>query len=378
MKKYQKQFESFGTGEFRGGNELTLLQNGAAIFPAMLEAIRGAQSSIEFVTYVYWHSKIATEFADALCERARAGVAVRLLVDAIGGAIMSTRTVGALEQAGVKIAWYRPLRFGYLRRANHRTHRKILIIDAQIGFTGGVGIADQWDGNGSGPGQWRETHFRITGPACLDMVLGFHENWLEATNEDLPLPELPAPTGNVSILTTLSSNGPRPTPMERLFEGAIAAATKKLWITTAYFVPSPELIQALCLAASKNVDVRILTNGLRTNHKVTLMAGRAKYDELIAAGIKIYEYQRTVIHVKVITVDGIWATTGSTNLDYRSLVLNDELNISFLDDENITQLDTQFLRDLQDSQEINRASRQNLSWPQRLLEQSSSAFSKQL
>ena len=378
MKNHQKQFESFSAGEFRDGNQLTVLQNGEEIFPAMLEAIRNAQTSVEFVTYVYWHSKIATQFADALCERARAGVAVRLLIDAIGGAIMSTRTVGALEQAGVKIAWFRPLRFGHLRRANNRTHRKILIVDSNLGFTGGVGIADEWDGDGSGPGNWRETHCRIVGPACLDMVLGFHENWLEATGEQLPLPKLPDPAGSIAILTTLSSNGPRPTPMERLFEGAIAAAATRLWITTAYFVPSPELVKALAAAAARGVDVRILTNGSRTNHKFTLHAGRARYDDLIAGGVKMFEYQRTVIHVKVITVDGHWATTGSTNLDYRSLVLNDEMNISVVDQDIIATLDEHFSHDLKDSKEISLASRQHLSWFQRVLEASSSAFSKQL
>ena len=378
MKNYQKHFEKVSGSEFRGGNELTILQNGQEIFPAMLEAIRGAQSSIEFVTYVYWHSKVATQFADALCERARAGVTVRLLIDAIGGAIMSTRTVGQLEQAGVTVAWFRPLRFGHLRQINHRTHRKILIIDGRIGFTGGVGIADQWDGDGSGPGQWRETHCRIVGPACVDLAAGFQDNWLESTGENLPVPLAPAPAGSTAVLTTVSSYGSRPTPMERLFEAAIAAASERLWITTAYFVPTPELTQALKAATARGVDVRVLTNGTGTNHKFTLHAGRASYAELILAGVKMYEYQRTVLHVKIITVDRQWATTGSTNLDYRSLVLNDELNISMLDPAIIARLDSQFLEDIKASRHVRIAAWQRRGWPQRLLEVSSKAFSKQL
>lgn len=378
MKNYQKYFETATSSHFRPGNRIDILQNGDEIFSAMLGAIRAAETSIEFVTYVYWRSRVATEFADALCERARAGVQVRLLVDAIGGAIMSTRTVGQLEQAGVSIAWFRPLRFRHLHRANQRTHRKILIVDGRVGFTGGVGIADEWDGNATGPGQWRETHCRIEGPACLDLAAGFAANWAEAVGEQLPTPQAPPKAGSSALLTTLSAAGPRPTNMERLFLAAISGAEERLWITSAYFVPSSELVEALCAAVERGVDVRVLTNGQRSNHKFTLFAGRSSYDALIGGGVKIYEYQRTVLHVKLMTVDRHWATLGSANVDNRSLVINDELNVSIVDPEFVAPLDHQFLLDIKDARHISLASRHRRRWYERLLETGSRAFSKQL
>jgi cardiolipin synthase len=291
---------------------------------------------------------------------------------------MSTRTVGQLEQAGVHVAWFRPMRFGSLRRANQRNHRKILIVDSTIGFTGGVGIADQWNGNADGPGQWRETHCCIEGPACADLAAGFASNWAEAAHERLPQLD-PAPAaGSTAIMTTLSSAGARPTPMEQLFETAINASEKRLWITSAYFIPSPVQVQAMCAAAARGVDVRVLTNGLLTNHKITLFAGRSTYAQLIEGGVKIYEYQRTVLHCKLITLDKQWVTIGSANLDYRSLLINEELNISVVDEALVAKLDLQFLLDLKHARHFGTAAWHRRRWPQRLLEASSSAFSKQL
>ncbi|HVQ44484.1 MAG TPA: phospholipase D-like domain-containing protein [Candidatus Saccharimonadia bacterium] len=379
MTNYQKPFETATGAKFRAGNRITLLQNGNEIFPAMLEAIRSAQTSIEFVTYVYWRSRVATQFADALCERARAGVTVRVLIDAVGGAIMSTRMVGQLERAGVRVGWFRPIRMGHLRRFNYRTHRKILLIDGRLGFTGGVGIADEWDGDASGPKHWRETHCRVEGPSCLDLFAGFADEWAESTREVLAPPaHAPEEAGHLSILTTPSAIGPRPTPIERLFAAAIAASTTQLWITTAYFVPGPQFIAALCAAAARGVDVRVLTNGPLSNHKSTLYAGRAHYEVLMHAGVKIYEYQRTVLHVKVMTVDHQWATLGSANFDNRSLVLNEELNISVADPTFVAPLDRQFRRDLKDALLITLESRRHRRWHQRLLETTSQAFGDHL
>ncbi len=378
MSKYKQQFET-ATGRLsRPGNKITVLQNGNEIFPAMMRAINGAQTSIEFTTYVLWRSHIATDIADALCERARAGVSVRLLIDAVGGAIMSTRTFGKLVQAGVKVAWFRPMGVRQLRHLNHRTHRKILLVDGLIGFTGGVGIADQWGGNAQGPDHWRETHCRIEGPACIDLHEGFADNWLEATSERLPPPATPPSLGPTEILTTPSTDGPRPTGIERLFGAAIATAQNRLWIATAYFVPRPEQIAALCAAAARGVDVRVLTNGPSTNHKLTRLAGQASYEALIENGVRIYEYQRTVLHVKLITVDSQWATIGSANFDNRSFVLNDELNISIEGADFAALLDKQFMQDLKGSKHISMASWQHRGWRNRMLEAGSRAFSQQL
>jgi cardiolipin synthase len=378
MKNYQTYFETATGQTFRAGNSLTLLLNGEEIFPAMLEAIRSAEHSIEMLTFVYWHSKVASAFAEALIERAKAGVEVRLLIDALGGATMSTRMVGQLNKAGVKMAWFRPFKMPYLRRFNHRTHRKILVVDGRIGFTGGVGIADQWDGGANKPGEWRETHCRIDGPACVDLWKGFADNWTEASGETLPVPEVAPAAGKTAILTTISTDGPRPTPMETLFDAAIAGASERLWLTTAYFVPNPRLVKTLGEAVVRGVDVRVLTNGKLSNHQFTLHAGRATYGALIEAGVKVYEYQRTLLHVKVLTVDRHWATIGSTNFDNRSLVLNDELNISVVDPDIVARLDRQFLEDLKVSRHIRSVVWHGRSWRQRLLEYTSRAIGGQL
>jgi cardiolipin synthase A/B len=363
---------------FRPGNRVDILQNGDEIFPAMLEAISGAQTSIEFLTYVYWHSRVANEFAAALCERARAGVKVRLLVDAVGGAVMNTRTVWQLERAGVQVSWFRPLRWPYLRKLNNRTHRKILLVDGHAGFTGGVGIADEWAGAAHSPRHWRELHCRIEGPAVVDLFAGFAENWFESTRELIPPRPAPPAAGRISIQTTTSSAGPRPTAMEQLFHEAIAAAGHRLWIATAYFVPGLETAAALIAAARRGVDVRVLTNGPLSNHKITRLAGRASYTPLLEAGVKIYEYQPTVLHSKVMTIDSSWATLGSTNIDNRSLVLNDELNISFTNPGLVKRLDQIFLADLEQARAVTLAERRTISWLGHLAETGSSVFRDQL
>ncbi len=366
---------------FRPGNRLTLLQNGDQIFAAMLEAIKGAQSSINFLTYVFWRSSIANQFADALCERAKAGVQVRLLVDAVGAATMSSRLVWRLERAGVQVGWFRPGHLPSLRKFNNRTHRKILLVDDRIGFTGGVGIADVWLGNAQDGRHWRETHCAILGPACLDLHAGFAENWREATGRPLPPPQPSGPIAGptIDIHTTVSTAGTsQPTAIQRLLFAVFGAAQTRLWITTAYFVPNQAVIQALARASRRGVDVRILTNGAQTDHWLTVLAGRASYAELMASGVKLYEYQKTMLHAKILTADHAWATIGSTNLDARSLIHNDELNVSVVDPAIVDQLDHQFEVDLQSAHRILPAEWHERSRLARLAESSSIVIRHQL
>lgn len=339
---------------YRDGNRLVVYQNGDEIFPAMLSAISRAQHTVEFSTYVYWRSSIASQFADALIERAVSGVTVRLLVDAVGGAVMDSRTLWRLERAGVRVVWFRPIRLPYLHKFNNRTHRKILIIDGQIGFTGGVGIAAEWTGQTQDARHWRETHCRVDGPACIDLYAGFTENWREATGETMPEPPTPpAYPDGLAVQTVISTAGRhRPTAIDQLFAAVFARTTQRLWITTAYFVPSPAMCRLLSEAAARGVDVRVLTNGPLSNHKITRLAGRASYQGLLAAGVKLYEYQQTVLHAKAVTADGLWCTLGSANLDGRSLIHNDELNISVCDKALAAQIDDVFLQDLAQSHEI--------------------------
>jgi cardiolipin synthase len=355
QERYVRAVERATGTKFRSGNRFDILENGDDIFPAMLGAIKRASRSIEFLTYVFWRSDVATDFTTALCERARAGVQVRLLLDAAGGATIGARTVWQLERAGVRVAWFRPGRLNHLRKLNHRSHRKILLVDGNVAFTGGVGIADQWSGRAQDKHHWRETHCRLRGPACIDMLKGFADSWFESTGEHLPAPSPGPYDDGINIHTTISTaGGKRPTSMESLFAAVIKTSQRRLWITTAYFVPSGAYIDALVKAARRGVDVRVLTNGPLTNHKLTRLAGQSTYTHLLDGGVKLYEYQKTVLHAKVMTADSSFGTIGSTNLDGRSLVLNDELNVSVTDPGVVGELDLAFLKDLRDAKHIRR------------------------
>ena len=365
---------------YRPGNRITVYENGDTIFPAMLQAIRAARQSIEFCTYVYWKSDIATKFADALIDRAKHGVTVRLLVDAVGGAVMDTRTLWRLERAGVQMAWFRPVRWPYIHKLNNRTHRKILLVDEAVGFTGGVGIADEWTGSAADPAHWRETHCRIDGPACLDLREGFAENWFDATHETLPpVTQVPAPAGEIEVQTTISTAGRhRATPIDQLFSTVFTQVRRRLWITTAYFVPSEQISSQLLGAAARGVDVRIITNGPLTNHRVTRLAGRSTFGPLLAAGVNIYEYQPTVLHTKIMLADSQWATIGSANLDGRSLVHNDELNIAFCEPGLVAQLEATFQQDQLRSRLVDPAAWAARGGRERLAEWAASLVRNQL
>jgi cardiolipin synthase A/B len=376
--RYSQILETVTGSPFREGNEFALLQNGDEIFPAMLKAIREAQQSIVFLSYVFWRSGITTEFAQAMMERARAGVQVRLLVDAFGGATISARTIWQLERSGVKVGWFRPGRWKHIRQFNHRTHRKILITDGRIGFTGGVGIADIWTGFGQDRRHWREIHCRIEGPAVIDMHAAFAESWLESTGERLSALTAVAPLGDVAVHTTTSTAGVRPTRAEQMVTSVFAAASSRLWITSAYFVPSRGIVQSLAATAGRGVDVRVLTNGRATDHHITRFAGRAVYGPLLEAGVKLYEYQESVHHAKVMTADSAWGTIGSINLDARSLVLNDELNVSVVDPGIVAALEAQFLADLQRAEQITSAGWRLRGRLNRMAEYASSFFANQL
>jgi cardiolipin synthase len=340
------------------GNHIQVLTNGDQIFPAMLEAIYSARKNLNLVTFVYWKGPIAPQIAAAIAEKAREGVQCNVLLDAIGAAPIDLSLIEQMEQAGVKVAWFRPPHWRNLRKLNNRTHRKILVIDGKVGFTGGVGIAEEWMGNAQDPMHWRDTHVRVEGPAVRGLQGAFCENWLEATGEVLageaylpPLVELPE---GVCAQITRSSAGKGDTNVETLFFLAIAAARKRLWLTTAYFVPRPALVEVLTTAAKRGVDVRVLVPGPHMNHKIARVAGRSNYSKLMKKGVRVYEYQPTMLHAKTLVVDGTWATIGSTNFDNRSFALNDEANISIYDLPLAQGLETQFLADLELSKEFQR------------------------
>jgi cardiolipin synthase len=339
---------------WRTGNRVCILRNGAQTFPAMLDAIASATSTVDLSSYIIWSGDITTRFTDALCERARAGVQVNVVVDAYGSAkLVGHDTVARLERAGVRFVFFRPPAWYAVDKLNNRMHRRLLIVDGRIGFAGGVGIADVWDGNAEDPEHWRETHVQVEGPAVRDILGGFLENWAEAANVVLDgrhVPDLDPFDDGVGLQVVRSSPRSGGTATSQLFYAAIAGARQRLWITTAYFAPDEAFLDLLCDAPRRGVDVRILVNGRNVDKEVVRETGQRQYGRLLEAGVRIFEYERTMLHAKVMIVDG-WANIGSSNLEHRSLGLDDELMVAFSDAGLVCELERHFHQDLEHAEE---------------------------
>lgn len=339
----------------RPGNRVTVLRNGLEIFPAMLEQIEKAEQNICLSAYIWWSGEAADNIGAALARRARDGVQVNVLLDSWGSAKLNRGVVAMLEQAGAQVAWFRPLRSVQIGKANNRMHRRILVIDGRVAFAGGVGIAEPWEGDCEEPGRWRESHVRVEGPAVRDLAGGFLENWSEATGQVLDpshFPPLLPLEGGVPVLVTRSSATGGNTSNEYLFLAAIAGARRRLWITTAYFAPHRGFVDALCAAAGRGVDVRVLVNGRPIDKEVVRKAGQRSYGRLLKAGVRMFEYQKARLHAKVMIVDDGWANVGSANFDNRSFALEEEINVSIESREIAQQLAAHFLDDLNDSKEM--------------------------
>lgn len=316
------------------GNKVEVLVNGDQIFPAMLKAIREAKKTITFETYIYWSESIGKEFAQALAERARAGVKVHLMLDYIGSLKMDDASMDELRRAGVKVQRYHKPVWWKLARLNNRTHRKILVVDGRIGFTGGVGIADKWRGNGQDENHWRDTHFRVEGPVVGQMQAVFNDNWTKATGVVLDGEDyFPAlkPQGDSPAQMFSSSITGGGESMHLMYLMAITAARHTIHLSNAYFVPDELAVKALIAAAKRGVEVRIITPGKIIDSDVVRAASRERWGELLQAGIKMAEYQPTMFHVKSLVVDSLLVSVGSTNFDNRSFSLNDEANLNVLD-----------------------------------------------
>jgi cardiolipin synthase len=331
------------------GNTVTALQNGVEIFPAMLEAIRGAKSSITFETYIYWSGEIGEEFSEALSERARAGIPVSLIVDWVGSARMDRSLLEQMEKAGVRVKRYRPLHWYNFRRLNYRTHRKLLVVDGLIAFTGGVGIADQWEGNAEDPEHWRETHFRVEGPVVAQFQAAFNDNWIKTTGELLNgaiyFPPLDRKGGLDAHLFIASPAGGSES-MHLMYLLAIAAAAESIDLAASYFVPDELVIQALLAARERGVRVRILLPGPWIDTEVVRIASKATWGSLLQAGVEIYVYQPTMMHTKLLIIDNEMISVGSTNFDPRSFRLNDEANLNVYDEAFAQRMTDVFERDL--------------------------------
>jgi cardiolipin synthase len=316
------------------GNHVVDLENGDEIFPAMLAAIRSAQKTITFETYIYWEGKVGQAFADALSERARAGVQVKVTIDWVGSITMDERQLQQMEDAGVHVERYRPLHWYNLGRINNRTHRKLLVTDGRIGFTGGVGIGDPWQGNAQDPDHWRDLHFRIEGPAVSQFQAAFNDNWIKTTGEVLNgtdyFPQLERAGGMDAHLFISSPSGGSES-MHLMYLMAIAAAERSIDLQAAYFIPDELITKALIAARHRGVRIRVVVPGKNTDSDAARFASKAGWGPLLLAGVEIYEYEPTMFHNKMLVVDKELVSVGSTNFDLRSFRLNDEASLNVYD-----------------------------------------------
>jgi len=334
------------------GNRVVDFQNGDEIFPAMLEAIRCATRTITFETYIYWSGEIGKEFAEALSDRARAGVAVHLVIDWVGSIKMEGALLQGMKDAGVSIQMYRPLRWYNITRLNNRTHRKLLVVDGKLGFTGGVGIADLWTGHAQDPDHWREAHFRVEGPAVAQMQATFNDNWIKTTGELLNGPDYfpPLPqAGDMDAHLFMASPAGGSESMHLMYLMAIAAATQGIDLAASYFVPDKLIIQALIEARRRDVRIRVLVPGRHIDSQTVRLASKALWGPLLEAGVEIYEYQPTMLHVKLLIVDRELVSVGSTNFDIRSFRLNDEASLNIYDRTFADRMTAIFETDLRDA-----------------------------
>ena len=332
------------------GNHVIDYENGDEIFPAMLGAIASAQKTITFETYIYWSGDIGRKFELALSERARAGVRVHLLVDWVGSIKMDEEMLQSMQDAGVEVERYRPLHWYNLGRMNNRTHRKLLVIDGKVGFTGGVGIADQWTGHAQDPDHWREAHFRIEGPAVAQMQSAFNDNWIKTTGTLLNGPDYFPPlerVGDMDAHLFIASPAGGSESMHLMYLSAIAAAEHTIDLTASYFVPDELIMTALVAARKRGVRVRVLLPGKHIDSETVRLSSKASWGELLEAGIEIHEYQPTMLHVKLLVVDGELVSLGSTNFDIRSFRLNDEASLNVYDRGFAARMTEVFERDLQ-------------------------------
>ncbi len=340
------------------GNELVALRNGDAIFPAMLEAVRGAEHTVDMMTFVYWRGQIARDFAAALAERARAGVRVRLLLDGFGAKEIEQQLLDEMDAAGVHVAWFRkPLWLSPLKQ-NHRCHRKALIVDEHTAFTGGVGIAQEWCGNARNPDEWRDTHVKVRGPAVDGIAAAFAQNWAECHDDlyderDRFIEHAQPGTSIVQVVRGSASFGWQ--DMQTLMRVMLTSAVRRFRLATAYFAPDTYFVDLLCATARRGVTVEIVLPGPHTDQRACQLAGQHHYTKLLEAGISIFQYQPTMMHAKIITVDGVASLIGSTNFNRRSMDHDEEVMLAVLDEDFTAGLDQDFDADLERSTAIDQA-----------------------
>lgn len=335
-----------------GGNRAELLLNGDQIFPAMLTAIRRARATVTFANFIFEDGAIAQEMTAALAERCRAGVRVHVLLDAVGSSQMPRRYRTELTEAGCRFAWFHSLNPFALKRINHRNHRRILVVDGRVGFTGGIGVGTDWTGDGREVGHWRQTDVRVEGPVVRLLQAAFAENWRDATGTLLGGDAYFPPAerrGELAIQSVKSSPASGSAEAYLLFLLAIDGARSSIYLTNPYFVPDSAMADALVRAAKRGVQVSVITAGATQGvlDRLVRRASHAHYARATKAGVKMYEYGPALLHAKTLVVDARWVSIGSANLDNRSFALNNELNVVFLDPGIATRLIAVFRQDLQ-------------------------------
>jgi len=342
---------------FLGGNRVSILNNGDEFYPVMLEAVRKAKRSITIEAYIYWDGEIGLQFAKELAHRARSGVSVKILLDAVGSATIGNRILTELESGGCQVAWFNPPRWFSMDWLNHRTHRKSLIVDGNVGFTGGAGIADVWTGDAQDPFHWRDIQVRIEGPGVMPLQNGFAENWQVTTGEFVNgsafFPE-PVSAGDVPAQTIMSVPSSGASDARTLYYLSIVCAKKSIDIANPYFVPDPMALELFGEAAHRGVRIRVIVAGTHNDAWLARHNTMQLFGALIDAGIEVYEYNRTMLHQKTMIVDGVWGTIGTTNFDDRSFTLNDETNLSFLDPPLVAEMKRAFQKDLSISERVTK------------------------
>ena len=369
------------------GNRFQALRNGDEIFPPMLEAIRGAKQSISFETYIYWSGDIGRTFADALADRARNGVKVHVLLDWVGSAKMDDKMLEGIAASGVEIHKFHKPSWYNIARLNNRTHRKLLVVDGTVGFTGGVGIAPQWTGNGQDADHWRDSHFKVEGPVVAQMQAVFMDNWTKVSGQVLHgqryFPALPprgpvgqSDAGGAQMFSSSPSGGSE--SMHVMYLLAITAAEHSIDLSSAYFVPDDLTRDALVAAVKRGVRVRVITPGPIIDAEAVRGASRASWGQLLEAGVQIHEYRSTMFHCKVLVADDLLVSVGSTNFDNRSFRLNDEANLNIYDTDFAKQQVAIFEDDLKASNTVTLAEWQDRPLRERVMEHVASLLSSQL
>jgi len=380
---FERTFELFTGTHVYPGNTVEAALNGNGTYPRLWADLRSAKRTITVQMYFSLPGKVADTMAAVLKERARAKVRVLFLIDAFGSQHLSDEYIDSMRAAGVEVARLRTLHWYTIHDAQDRSHVRVVIVDGKIAYTGGFGLADYWLGDGHQDDQWRESNVRFSGPAVMQLQAAFSNAWAEATGElvigPLFFPEAgfqqvgPVHAGLLYASPTTGS-----TPAERFLALSISGARKSLYITNSYFVPDEDFRGLLVRAAKRGVDVRVLTVSEKTDVKTTWYAGRYRYEDLLAQGIRIYEYQPTMLHSKTIVVDGVWGTIGSMNFDNRSMAFNAESNLVVLDRRFGAAMDSVFLDDLRYSKEIRLAQFRQRSLWEKMLERGASLLSRLL